>query len=231
MFEKIRIRRTQPIPTTPPAPRFTPGWLAQQQRTTLRMLALGLVSSLGLNGYQVYKREQIAVQPPEVFAALLDADFASLKVIRANDLKADEFEAASKAEVKRLVYRLRRIDSPAQVQEMIDTLYCSVTGMAAVKANRSFERSAGVDMVRKGQKRIVSEKEVQVGRRPGERSSADGMWIGATWPEIVDDGMRRTTVQHSAEFRVQQFKAVSSEIRNCNPMGILVTDYEIFGSE
>ena len=198
---------------------------------SLRMLALGLVSSLGLNGYQVYKREQIAVQPPEVFAALLDADFASLKVIRANDLKADEFEAASKAEVKRLVYRLRRIDSPAQVQEMIDTLYCSVTGMAAVKANRSFERSAGVDMVRKGQKRILSEKEVQVGRRPGERSSADGMWIGATWPEIGDDGMRRTTVQHSAEFRVQQFKAVSSEIRDCNPMGILVTDYEIFGSE
>jgi hypothetical protein len=143
MFEKIRIHRTQPKPAAPSTPRYAPGWLAQQQRTTLRMLALGLAGSLGLNAYQVYKREQIAEKPPEVFATLLDSDFSSVKVIRANDLKADDFEAVARAEVKRLVYRLRSIDSSAQVQEMINTLYCSVTGDAAQKANKSFERSVG----------------------------------------------------------------------------------------
>ncbi|QQP93805.1 hypothetical protein IGS68_34335 (plasmid) [Skermanella sp. TT6] len=231
MFDKIRMRRTQPEPTVEQTKPFRPGWLAQQQRGALRALVLALAASLGLNGFQVYKREQIAAAPPEVFAALLDSDFTSLKVIRAGDLKADEFEAAARAEVKRLVYRLRRIDSSAQVQEMIDTLYCSVTGPAATKANRSFERSAGVEMVRRGQKRILSEKDVRVGRRPGERSNTEGMWISAAWSETFDDGMRRTVVPKSAEFRVQRFPNVSAEIRDCNPMGILITDYEILGTE
>jgi hypothetical protein len=231
MLENIRIRRTQPTPPQPEAPRFAPGWLAQQQRTTLRMFAATLACSLGLNVYQTHLREQVAEKPPEVFATMFDRDFSSMKVIRASDLKPDEFEAAARAEVKRLVYRLRRIDSSAQVQEMVNTLYCSVTGTAAVKANRSFERSAGVEMVRKGQRRILSEKDVQVGRKPGERSNTDGMWISATWSEVIDDGMRRTTVPRSAEFRVQRFQTVSTEIRDCNPMGILTTDYEIFGPE
>ena len=47
----------------------------------------------------------------------------------------------------------------------------------------------------------------------------------------IDDGMRRTVVPKSAEFRVQRFPNVSAEIRDCNPMGILITDYEILGTE
>jgi hypothetical protein len=231
MFEKLRIRRTQPLPSNPTAPRFAPGWLAQQQRGTLRMLALGLAVSLALNGFQVYRREQIAAAPPQVFAAFLDSDYSTMKVIRADSLKADEFEAAARAEVRRLIYRLRRIDSSAQVQEMVDTLYCSVTGTAAAKANRSFERGAGVEMIKRGQKRILSEKDVQAGRKPGGHSDPEGTWISATWPEVIDDGMRRITVPRSAEFKVQRFKNISSQIRDCNPLGIMITDYELFGPE
>jgi hypothetical protein len=86
-------------------------------------------------------------------------------------------------------------------------------------------------MLRKGHKRILSEQDVNVGRRPGERSDTEGMWISATWVEVIDDGMKRSTVPQSAEFRVQRFRRVSSEIRECNPMGVLVTDYELFGAE
>jgi hypothetical protein len=231
MFEKLRIRRTQPLPTTPSAPRFVPGWLAQNQRTALRSVTFALLGSLGLNGFQFYLAELKPPAPPEVFAALLNDDFSSMKVIRANDLKTDEFEAAAKSEVKRLVYRLRRIDNSAQVQEMVNTLYCSVTGTAATKANRSFERGVGVEMIKKGQKRILSEKDVQVGRKPGGSSDPEGSWISATWSEVIDDGMRRVSVPRSAEFRVQRFKDVSPAIRDCNAMGILITDYEIFGVE
>ena len=77
MFDKIRMRRTQPEPTVEQTKPFRPGWLAQQQRGALRALVLALAASLGLNGFQVYKREQIAAAPPEVFAALLDSDFTS----------------------------------------------------------------------------------------------------------------------------------------------------------
>lgn len=217
----------QPPSVKAPTFKFAPRWLAENQRTALRAVAVGLLGSLTLNGYQFYLREQIPEKPPEVFAGVFDPDMTSLRVVSAKALTPTQLEATAEAEVRRLVYRLRRVDSREQVQEQIDLLYCSVTGDAATKANKNFLRGESFDMVRKGVKRIVSERGIHAGRRPGEKAVADGMWISATWVEKVDAGATQKAVSKSAEFRVQQFKDIAPEIRSCNALGVLITDYEI----
>lgn len=230
-LDSLRIRRNQPAPTKPNHPFFAPGWLAQNQRTTIRAMAGMLVLSVGGNFYQMHLREQVAAAPPETFAMMIDPDFSTAKVVNARSLKVDELESLAAAEVRRFVYRLRRIADPAQVQENINLLYCDVTGEAAAKANKSFTRGSTPDMQRKGEKRILSERGIRAGLRPGERSREDGMWISATWNEIIDEGVRRVTVERSAEFRVQRFKDISPQIRACNPLGTLITDYELFDAD
>ena len=230
-FDKFRFQHSQTTPTKPNVPRFAPGWLAENQRTAIRTLAAFLAVSVGGNIYQMKLRESVATAPPEVFTAIMDADFSTAKVVNMRNLKVDEVEAMAAAEVRRFVYRLRRVDNPEQVQDNINMLYCSVTGAAAVKANRSFERGKTPDLLKIGKKRILLEKGVRAGLRPGERAKEDGMWISATWNEEVDEGVRRITVQRSAEFLVKRFKDISPQIRACNPMGTLIADYELFDAD
>jgi hypothetical protein len=176
-------------------------------------------------------REQIATAPPETFAMMIDSDFSTAKVVNVRDLKVDEMEAMAEAEVRRFVYRLRRIDNREQVQENIGLMYCSATGTAAVEANRSYDHGETAELLRKGAKRVLLEKGVQAGRRPGEKVNPDGMWITANWKERINDGMRERLVEHTAEFRVQRFKDISPALRMCNPMGMLVTDYNFLSAE
>lgn len=228
LFGKLRVASdNQPPPPKAQTFKFAPRWLAENQRAALRAVTLVALGSMALNGYQFYLREQIPEKPPEVFAGVFDPDMTSLRVVSAKALTPTQLEASAEAEVRRLVYRLRRVDSRDQVQEQIDLLYCSVTGDAAMKANKNFMRGESFDMVRKGIKRIVSEKAVHAGRKPGEKALADGMWVSAAWTEKVDAGTTQKTISKSAEFRVQQFKDISPEIRSCNPLGVLITDYEI----
>ena len=230
-LDKLRIQRSQPAPTKPTVPRFAPGWLVQNQRTAIRAMCCVLALSIGANVYQFKLREQIAAAPPETFAMMIDPDFSVAKVVNTRNLKVDELEALASAEVRRFVSRLRRVADSAQVQENIELMYCHTTGVAAAKANRSFERGTTPEMLKKGQKRILSEKAVRAGLRPGERAKEDGMWISAVWNEEVDEGIRRVTVQRSADFRVQRFKDISPQIRACNPTGTLITDYELFNAD
>lgn len=231
IFDKFRFPRSQTAPVKQPSPRFAPGWLAENQRSAIRALVAGLALSAGGNVYQMHLREKIPATPPEVFAAMIDPDFSVSKVVNMRNLTVDEIEALAAAEVRRFVYRLRRIADSGQVNENIGLLYCSVTGNAATKANMLFSRGATPELVAKGHKRILSEKGVRAGMRPGEKAKEDGMWITATWDEEVDQGVRRTTVQQTAEFRVQRFKDISSQIRNCNPTGTLITDFEMMGTD
>ena len=231
MFDKFRFRRTQPKTDNPKNPRFAPGWLSQQQRTTLRLLGTALFGSLALNGYQMKLREDIATAPPQVFAALYDSDMTTMRVVRADDLKSDEFEAAAKSEVRRLIYRLRRVDSADQVQEAIGLLSCNVTGTAAQKAARYIDRGPTMDMVKRNARRILNERGINAGRRPGESRSVEKMWMSATWTENLEDAARHSTSTPSGEFLVQRFNDVSPQIRDCNPLGIMITDYELFINE
>lgn len=231
MFDKFRFRRHQTTPTKPSAPRFAPGWLAENQRAAIRALVAALAVSGGGNAYQMHLREKIPATPPEVFAAMIDPDFSVSKVVNMRDLKADDVEALAVAEVRRFVSRLRRVADSDQVNESASLMYCSVTGAAATKVNMLFSRGAIPEMVAKGHKRILSERDVRAGLRPGERAKEGGMWITATWNEKVDQGVRKETIQQTAEFRVQRFKDVSSQIRNCNPTGTLITDFELMGTD
>ncbi len=218
LFGKLRVASdNQPPPPKAQTFKFAPRWLAENQRSALRAMALVALGSMILNGYQFYLREQIPEKPP----------MASLRVVSAKALTPTQIEAAAEAEVKRLIYRLRRVDNREQVQEQIDLLYCSVTGDAAQKANKNFLRGESFDLVKRGVKRVLSEKGVFAGRRPGEKVLADGMWISATWTEKIDAGVNQKSIARSAEFRVQQFKEIDRTIRACNPLGVLITDYEI----
>lgn len=226
-LDKFRFRKDQTTPTKQTIPRFAPGWLAENQRTAIRALTGVLCLSLGGNVYQMHLREQIAVAPPEIYTAVVDTNFTTVKVINARSLKINEIEALAEAEVKRLVYRLRRIADPAQVQENIDMMYCSTTGAAALKANAYFSRGTHPGMVKLGQKRILAEKDVRASLRPGQKPSEDGMWITANWTETVDEGVRKVRKEQTAEFLVRRFKDISSEIRSCNPNGVLIEDFEL----
>lgn len=230
-LNKVRMSRSQTTPVNVSIPRFAPGWLAQNQRTAIRALCGILALSIGANVYQLKLREDVAAAPPEVFAMMIDPDFSVAKVVNTRNLKVDEMESLAEAEVKRFVYRLRRIADSGQVQENINLMYCHATGVAAAKANRSFERGTTADMLKAGKKRILSERGVRAGLRPGEKPKEDGMWISATWNEEVDEGVRRVTVQRSAEFFVKRFKDISPQIRACNPLGTLIADYELFDFE
>lgn len=227
-LDKLRIRKDQTTPTKHTIPRFAPGWLAENQRTAIRALAGILCVSLGGNIYQMRLREQIAVAPPEVYTAIMDSTFSSARIINARNLKINEVEALAEAEVRRLVYRLRRIADPTQVQENIDMMYCSVTGTAAAKANVYFAKGTHPEMVKLGQKRVLSERDVRAGLRPGQKASEDGMWVTANWTETVDVGIRKIQKEQSAEFLVKRFKDISPVIRSCNPNGVLIEDFELF---
>ena len=230
-FQIFRFGGDQTKPTSPTHPRFAPGWLAENQRTAIRTLAAALAVSVGTNIYQMHLREQIPATPPEIFTAVVDSEFSTAKVINARDLKVDEIEALAKAEVRRLAYRLRRVADADQVNENIDLMYCSVTGAAAQKANRYFDRGSIQAMVKSGHKRVLSEKDVRAGLRPGERSSDNGMWISANWTETVDEGVKTTRVERSAEFQVKRFKDISPQIRACNPNGMMIVDFELFDAD
>lgn len=227
-LDKFRFRKDQTTPAKHTVPRFAPGWLAENQRTAIRALAGVLCISLAGNYYQAYLREQIAAAPPEVYTAIMDSTFSTAKIINARNLKINEVEALAEAEVRRLVYRLRRIADPTQVQENIDIMYCSVTGQAAAKANAYFAKGRHPEIVKLGHKRVLAETGVRAGLRPGQRASEDGMWITANWTETVDEGIRKVPKEQSAEFLVKRFKDISPVIRSCNPNGVLIEDFELF---
>ena len=230
-FEAFRFRRSQTTPATPTHPRFAPGWLAQNQRTAIRALAGALMISVGVNIYQMHLREKIPTTPPEIFTAVVDSTFTTVKVVNARDLKVDEIEGLATAEVRSLVHRLRRVADSAQLQENIDLLYCSVTGVAATKANRLLDRGSAQTLVKAGSKRILSQKDVRAGLRPGQRAREDGMWITANWTEKLDEGVRKTSVERTGEFHVQRFANISPQIRACNPNGMMIVDFELFDAD
>jgi hypothetical protein len=226
-IEKFRFRQNQPTPTKVSRPFFAPGWLAQNQRTAIRALVGVLAFSGALNAYQFHLREQIAQAPPETFAMLLNPDFSTAQVVNARNVTVDQLQELANAEVRRFVYRLRRIDDSAQVRENLELIPCHATGTAAAKAGMSFERGNTAELLRRGQQRVLHEDKIRAYRKPGEKPNADGMWVTAKWIELVEEGTSRRTVEQSAEFRVQQFKDISPELRRCNPLGTLITDYEL----
>ena len=129
MFDKIRMRRTQPEPTVEQTKPFRPGWLAQQQRGALRALVLALAASLGLNGFQVYKREQIAAAPPcGVKVAELLGDEGVPQVAQASSKPQVQGSKASKTASKA---------SPAKV--------ASTGKSAPAKPNKTVVTAAKVD--------------------------------------------------------------------------------------
>lgn len=227
-LDKFRFRKDQTTPTKQTTPRFAPGWLAENQRTSIRALVGVIFLSVGGNFYQMHLREQIAVAPPEIYTQVVDTNFTTVKVINARNLKISEIESLAEAQVRELVYRLRRIADPAQVQENIDMMYCSVTGTAAAKANAYFSKGIHPEMVKTGHKRVLSERDVRAGLRPGQKASEDGMWITANWTETVDEGVRKVRKEQTAEFLVKRFKDISPVIRSCNPNGVLIEDFELF---
>lgn len=228
MFEKFRIRRSQPKTVNPPIPGWAPGWLAVNQRSALRFVGVGLFLSLALNAYQTKKREDIEVKPPEVFVAMVDSTFTVVRTLRPDQINDEERELAAAAQVRSLIYRLRRVDSKEQMEEMKSMMSCNVMDAAAVKGMENFKRSTSTAILQKRWKRVVGERDINAGLRPGARPSDGGMWISATWIEVIDEGNKRTNLPQSGEFLVKKIDNLSPVVRACNPFGYMIVDYEIF---
>lgn len=228
MFEKFRIRRSQPKPINPPIPGWAPGWLVVNQRSAMRFVGMVALGSLALNAYQVKKREEVVEKPPESFVTIVDSNFTVVKTIRPEEINDEEKELAAAAQVRSLVYRLRRVDSKSQMEEMKDMMSCNVMDLAAVKAMENFKKSPSTEILAKRHKRVLGEREIRAGLRPGARPSDGGMWISANWVEVIDEGNKRTNLPQSGEFLVKKIDNLSPVVRACNPFGYMIVDYEIF---